>query len=223
VTATSLFAAIILALVHLLAGKMRFLYGIPRSRWLSIAGGISVAYVFVHLIPELSVGQETLTRAVGEVFGFIEHHVYLISLIGLVKTSRRTEREAGKADETDATVFWIYIASFAIYNGLIGYLLLHRETETLQSLLFFLIAMALHFIVTDYGLASFAGIGPKCANLVLGIACGKPGIGVDVHVHRVTNRWGYVQASTPERTMHALEIQLPRVYWVEINRLLVAL
>ena len=70
-------------------------------------------------------------------------------------------------------------------------------------------------------LLSFSGVGPKCANLVLGIACGQPYIGVDVHVHRVTNRWGYVQARAPELTMRALEQRLPRRYWVEINRLLV--
>jgi endonuclease-3 len=70
-------------------------------------------------------------------------------------------------------------------------------------------------------LLSFEGVGPKCANLVLGIACGEPHIGVDVHVHRVTNRWGYVAATTPERTMLALEAKLPRQYWIEINRLLV--
>ena len=70
-------------------------------------------------------------------------------------------------------------------------------------------------------LLSFKGVGPKCANLVLGIACGQPFIGVDVHVHRVTNRWGYVAAKTPEKTMAALAEKLPRRYWVEINRLLV--
>jgi len=70
-------------------------------------------------------------------------------------------------------------------------------------------------------LLSFHGVGPKCANLVLGIACGQPSIGVDVHVHRVTNRWGYVQTRTPEKTMEALQQKLPRRYWVEINALLV--
>ena len=70
-------------------------------------------------------------------------------------------------------------------------------------------------------LLSFEGVGPKCANLVLGIACGEAHIGVDVHVHRVTNRWGYVQTATPEKTMVALEAKLPQRYWVEINRLLV--
>ena len=70
-------------------------------------------------------------------------------------------------------------------------------------------------------LLSLPGVGPKCANLVMGIACGEPHIGVDIHVHRVTNRWGYVAAPTPERTTLALEAKLPRQYWVEINRLLV--
>ena len=70
-------------------------------------------------------------------------------------------------------------------------------------------------------LLSFPGVGPKCAHLVLGIACGQPSISVDIHVHRVTNRWGYVKASTPEKTMTALEAKLPREHWIDINRLLV--
>lgn len=70
-------------------------------------------------------------------------------------------------------------------------------------------------------LMSFAGVGPKCANLALGVACGESRISVDIHVHRVTNRWGYVSAPTPEATMLALEQVLPKKYWIEINRLLV--
>jgi len=70
-------------------------------------------------------------------------------------------------------------------------------------------------------LQSFKGVGPKCAHLALGIACGQARISVDIHVHRVTNRWGYVRASTPEQTMAALEAVLPRAHWVELNRLLV--
>lgn len=68
---------------------------------------------------------------------------------------------------------------------------------------------------------SFRGVGPKCAALALGIACGLPLIGVDVHVHRVTNRWGYVATKTPEKTMAVLQEKLPQDYWVEINALLV--
>jgi endonuclease-3 len=68
---------------------------------------------------------------------------------------------------------------------------------------------------------SFHGVGIKCAHLVMGIACGQPRIGVDIHVHRITNRWGYVRTTSPEQTTAALEAQLPPRYWVEINRLLV--
>lgn len=68
---------------------------------------------------------------------------------------------------------------------------------------------------------SFHGVGPKCANLTLGIACGQPAISVDTHVHRITNRWGYVHTKSPEQTMAALEAKLPQKYWLEINRLLV--
>lgn len=70
-------------------------------------------------------------------------------------------------------------------------------------------------------LTGFKGVGPKCAGLALGIASGEFRIGVDIHVHRVTNRWGYIQASSPEKTMAALEEVLPKEYWVTINRLLV--
>jgi endonuclease III len=70
-------------------------------------------------------------------------------------------------------------------------------------------------------LQSFAGVGPKCANLALGVARGVPRISVDVHVWRVVNRWGYVQGRTPEATLAALERVLPHKYWIEINRRLV--
>jgi endonuclease-3 len=68
---------------------------------------------------------------------------------------------------------------------------------------------------------SFAGVGPKCANLAAGVACGAERISVDIHVHRVTNRWGYVVTKTPEHTMVALEEKLPKRYWIEINERLV--
>jgi endonuclease III len=70
-------------------------------------------------------------------------------------------------------------------------------------------------------LLELPGIGPKCAHLILGVACRQAYIGVDVHVHRVTNRWGYVHAPTPEKTEKALKEVLPERQWVRINELLV--
>ncbi len=154
-------AAAVLALVHFFAGKLRFLEGTPRSRWLSLAGGVSVAYVFVHLLPELAEGQETLAEALGETFAFLERHIYLLALLGLAVfyglkrssvRSRQQRRQQGKEDVTSAEAFWVSIISFAIYNLLIGYLLLHREERGLGTFAFFAIAMALHFVVNDYGL-----------------------------------------------------------------------
>lgn len=68
---------------------------------------------------------------------------------------------------------------------------------------------------------SFAGVGVKCANLALGIACGQPRISVDIHVHRVTNRWGYITTRTPEQSTVALNQKLPDRYHVSINEFLV--
>ncbi|MCI0475031.1 MAG: endonuclease III [Anaerolineales bacterium] len=72
-------------------------------------------------------------------------------------------------------------------------------------------------------LVKLPGVGRKTANLVVTLGFGKPGICVDTHVHRITNRWGYVQTKTPEQTETALRAKLPRAYWIEINDELVAL
>ena len=69
-------------------------------------------------------------------------------------------------------------------------------------------------------LTSLKGVGPKCANLALGVATGLAAISVDIHVHRVVNRWGYAHTKQPEQTLKVLEAQVPREQWVNINRLL---
>jgi hypothetical protein len=167
----SLAAVALLAVVHVVTPALRFLEGTPRSIWLSLAGGVSVAYVFVHLLPELAAGQETVGEAVGAGAAFAERHVYLIALAGLavfygldrLAKDSRSERQgapvsAGRGPETRAEagtspgVFWIHMASFGVYNLLVGYLILHREVMTAAALTFFAVAMALHFVVNDYGL-----------------------------------------------------------------------
>ncbi|MBK1661068.1 endonuclease III domain-containing protein [Paracraurococcus ruber] len=74
---------------------------------------------------------------------------------------------------------------------------------------------------TMAGLQALRGVGPKIAALTLGVGFGQAAISVDIHVHRIANRWGYVATSTPERTMQALLARLPERYWVEINERLV--
>jgi hypothetical protein len=192
-TAAALAAALVLAVVHVVTPSLRRLDGTPRSVWLSLAGGVSVAYVFVHLLPELAEGQQHVSRVLegpdvgavpAVVLGFAERHVYLIALVGLaafyglerlaVRSRGEQARAGGPADEGDAAapatdgspdrradrpaeatgagVFWIHMTSFALYNALIGYLLVHGQGDDLRTLALFTTAMALHFVVTDFGL-----------------------------------------------------------------------
>ncbi|WP_232701822.1 hypothetical protein [Halobacterium wangiae] len=157
-----------LAAVHLLAGRLRFLQAIPRSRTLSLAGGASVAYVFVHLLPEvterqaeLAEGGETATALVA----VDEHVLFLVALVGFatfyglerlaVRSKSEVDRRAVAGEretQTPQDVFWVHISSFAVYNALVGYLLVHREESGTAALLLYFVAMALHFVVNDYGL-----------------------------------------------------------------------
>ena len=154
-------AAVALASVHIFAGKLRFLEGIPRSRWLSLAGGIAVAFVFARLLPELAEAQERFGESAGGVFARLEHHAYLLALTGLAVfygveritvRSRDARRTSGGDDATGPVAFWLSVGSFAFYTGLIGYALRDEAANGIGSLALFAFAMALHFVVNDYGL-----------------------------------------------------------------------
>lgn len=157
----SLCFALGFAIIHLFSKNMKFLKVVPRSRFLSAVGGISVAYVFLHLLPELGVFQDELR---GEVensgWSFLESHIYLIAMMGLVifygleqmvKTSKRRNDKEQK-QRSSAGVFWVHIGSFTLYNGVIGYLLIREEYQSHWGMLFFFIAMGVHFITNDKGL-----------------------------------------------------------------------
>ena len=190
----SLLALAVLVAVHLFVDRLKFLDGTPRSRWLSAAGGISLAYVFLHLLPELAEGQALLMEE-GYGLSFLEFEIYGLALVGLLAfygIERMVQNHAAMgreeiADDPDAEVrhgeetdahpaFWLHLTTFALYNAIVGYLLLHRGGEQGEGhgqshgggahageglamggsettvLLTFAVAMALHFCVTDYGL-----------------------------------------------------------------------
>jgi zinc transporter ZupT len=150
-------AAAVLAAVHLLAGRMRFLDGVPRSRWLSAAGGVSVAYVFVHLLPELAESQEALAREGGRILTFLEDHAYLVALAGLavfygVERASLKSRAERDDEGTGRGAFWLSTASFAVYNAMIGYLLVRGEARSATGVVLFTVALAVHFVINDFGL-----------------------------------------------------------------------
>lgn len=160
-------SALGLAALHLLAGRLRFT-DVPRSQYLSVAGGVSVAYVFVHLLPELAELRTALAEAAtavglpavaGERLAFLVALTGFVSFYGLerlvVRSRRSTDGEQvarGGGTDASAGAFRLHVGSFTLYNGLIGYLLVHREEGGIASLLLYAVAMGLHFVVNDHGL-----------------------------------------------------------------------
>ena len=155
--------AALFALVHIAGKWMRFLQVTPRSIWLSFAGGVSLAYVFVHLLPELAERQERSLRHIGEqgAGGVLELHAYLAALAGLA-TFYGLDRmvrlsKSGGDDPAPIGIFWIHLGSYAVYNALVGYLLVHREGGDAGGLLVYALALGLHFAVNDQGLRDHHG------------------------------------------------------------------
>lgn len=156
-------AAIALAFagIHVAGPAMGFLRTTPRSIWLSLAGGVSVAYVFVHVLPELEKFQGSFRQHIddGGLLSRIESHAYLIALGGLatfygLHRLVRWAASSGERDRKGTTLgaFRVHLASYALYSALIGYLLLHREEQDLRGLAIYASAMGFHFIVNDQGL-----------------------------------------------------------------------
>lgn len=152
-----LLTVIAFAIIHTQAGKLRFLDAVPRSRWLSFSGGVSVAYVFVQIFPEMAEVQEAFSSHT-HFWVALEHQAYLLALIGLgtfyglEKLIKSAKDEGEVSSRARSLAFSIHLFSFAIYNGLIGYLLVHREDTSVTGLVFYALAIGLHFLVNDYGL-----------------------------------------------------------------------
>lgn len=175
-TLVVLLTVLAFVLVHVFGAKLVFLGGTPRSVWLSAAGGVSVSYVFVHLLSELANHQQVIgdrARTAG-LLQAIEGYAYLIALFGLglfygvERFARSTAGGAPRPEDEQRSlgVFWVHLAAFALYNVLIGYLLLHREENDLRGLVVYAIAMSLHFIVNDQGLRQLSSTSSKrnCPN-----------------------------------------------------------
>jgi hypothetical protein len=131
---------------------------------LSAASGISVAYVFLDLMPALTERQNLIGHS-GLLPG-LEQHVYIMALVGLIvafwvetasRDSRRRHRDAGKPDQTGHLAFSLSIASFCILNASIGYAVASPGDEAVEPLWIFAVAMGLHFLANDHSLVEHHG------------------------------------------------------------------
>lgn len=148
----------------------------------------------------------------------------LISTLLSLRTKDKTTREAGDRlfalARTPATMLQVPLKKLERVIYPVGF----YRTK----------AKAIHQIcrrlIDDYGakvpdsideLVTLPGVGRKTANLVVTIGYGKPGICVDIHVHRISNRWGFINTKTPEESENVLRQKLPKQYWITYNDLLV--
>ena len=118
--------AAVLAGLHLAAPRIRTLPLVPERVIGSFAGGLAVAYVFLHLLPEIAAGDEAVGEALSDVLEatpLIELGIFLVALVGFTVFYglERAARRGRAADEEPAGVYWLHLTSFGIYNVLITY------------------------------------------------------------------------------------------------------
>lgn len=142
---------IILALVHLASTKIH-LMNKSWHRWLlSAAGGTSVAYVFVKLLPELCEGQKVITQTFSGVFPYFEKHVYVLALFGVL-VYYGMEQWRHKKSELGKLAFWSNLLAAAFMNFLVGDAIADQSDREVRPLTLFVIAMGLHNLVNDQAL-----------------------------------------------------------------------
>lgn len=144
------------AVVHVFGGDLQSSIDasglLSHSQWVSMAGGVSVAYVFTHILGDVAQATNPV-QPERHLFAFFVHeYVYLFALLGLV-AFYGIEHFAGQAnggedeESTPDTVFWSHVGLFVLYNAFLGYVFLHHET--VPALLVFVVAVALHLYIVD--------------------------------------------------------------------------
>ncbi len=173
--------AVVLAALHLAAPHIRRLPLVPERATGSFAGGLAVAYVFLHLLPEIAEGNEAIGEALSAVVEptpLVDLGIFLVALAGFAAfygLQRLADRQApapartavpvgvgasggGARSTTEdrapepAGVYWLHLGSFMVYNALITYTMALRLRTSLAFAVLFTIAMGLHFVLTDRSL-----------------------------------------------------------------------
>ncbi len=158
----SLVVVIFLAAIYVFGGRLDIGAKSHRRRWRSVASGIAVAYAFIQLMPEMAEAQNAFSKAAAGIrLLFPEHRVHFSALMGfvllyglehLVSSTRERRREERVMEGKGDTVYWLHIAGFAVYTGLVSYLMVDQGKRGLSYLVLYAVAMALHSLGTDSSL-----------------------------------------------------------------------
>jgi len=171
----TLAAAVLFMAIFLFGGKLHKPAWIRNHhrKALSFGAGVSVAYVFIHLLPELAAAREIFTEITEHLsLPFPEYRVYLSALIGfiifygidhMVAWSRKTKGKSG--------IFWLHIGGFAVYVWLVSYLMVRSIEEEVVPIALYAVAMGFHFLLLEHSLRQeHASLFDRAGKYVLAIA-----------------------------------------------------
>ena len=201
ISLASLVAALILAMAYVAGGWLTAHGGEEGiracRRWISAAAGVSVAYVFVDVLPELAAQNRAVVAAAGgERTLFAEQRIYVLALLSFVilygiqyfVLASRERRPHGETTAALDSTYLLHLAGYSAYSVLIGHLLTERSERGAVTLTIYTVAMALHFLIVDHSLfeehgARYAGTGRAlmAASVVAGWL-----IGAATHISPVT-------------------------------------
>ena len=137
-------ALIFLAIIHWIASKKKLTQWFNHKKFLSMASGISLAYVFIELLPEIEYGNLILKRSIGEILPFLEHNTYIIALLGILfYYGVSTKKMIAKYN-------WLHVSGYMFFNFLIGASLADSSDPNIQPLFLYTIAIGLHYFIRDH-------------------------------------------------------------------------
>lgn len=152
----------LLAAAHLLANRLRRSFGVSEPVAVSVAGGISVAYVFLHLLPEVALGGEPVSATLADLSAptpLQELALFMVALVGFTVfygLERLAER-GGPGDRQEGgpttAAFAVHVGAFALYNGAVTYTLGSRLGSHVLGAVLYTVAVGVHVLVVDRGLA----------------------------------------------------------------------
>lgn len=132
-------------LIHLFANKAKVLGWVWHGRFLAFASGVSLAYVFIDLLPALEKGQPVLRNTFQGVLPNLDRHVYLFALLGVLFYQGLQSPNKGSSSS-----FWASMAGYTMFNIFVGASLADENNPDIQPLFLFAIAIGLHYFVSDH-------------------------------------------------------------------------
>ena len=154
----SIIGLAILAGVHILCGKSNWWHFFEAHGWISFSAGASVAYVFIHVFPDISILQQQFSGAPSHHYNgqFFSRSLYLTALAGLclpylMDTLELSYTEQGKKchDQVHQGIFGIRKLLYTLYNMMLAYMIVNRHNEGIVSMKIIVLVLSMHFIVLN--------------------------------------------------------------------------